>query len=133
VTQLRRCHGAPFLLALVGLMLASALVAVGAHEHDLWGGDTPDGVVCVVDHDAAGGPASSASSEAAVPVVRTAGGPHRHVCVGLHGATHPPAVHRALTPRPFDTASRPVAILAASPAELHAAVVLPGPRGPPAA
>jgi hypothetical protein len=114
-------------------MLASALVAVGAHEHDLWGGDTPEGVVCVVDHDAPAGSLRAAASRAAVPGLRPADPPHRHVCVGFHGATHPPAVHRDHTPQPFDTASLALALRAGSPAELHAAHALRGPRGPPAA
>jgi hypothetical protein len=134
VRLLRRCHRPALLMALVGLMLASALVAVGAHEHDLWGGDTPEGVVCVVDHD--GGDTtepSTAGGGASSQTLGSSEAPHRHLCVGFHATSHPPAVHRDRTPQAFDTASRTLPIALRASAELRSAHAFPAPRGPPAA
>ena len=120
-------------LALVGLVLASALVAVGAHEHELWRGDAPESIYCVVDHAQLVGEArSSRAGETEAPELSAAERGHRHVCVGLHAAAQPPVVHRDLTPHPLAAPSRSLASATASSAEQRGDLALPGPRGPPA-
>jgi hypothetical protein len=134
VSASRSWHRLAIHLALVAHVLASAHVAVGPHEHDLWRGDSPESVYCVVDHRQLDGAARLAAAEQPIsPELQAADRGHRHVCVGLHGAAPPPAVHRDLTRQPLHVASRSFAIASAGPAHQGVDLALPGPRGPPAA
>lgn len=129
---MRRWHRLPHHLVLVGFLLASALVAVGAHEHNVWAGDAPESVLCVIDHESAAGNAGAAETRQGEPGLRAAERGHRHFCVGLHHTAPPPAIYCDPTPRPYDGPAVAVLFVSEATAPRGSDHELPQPRGPPA-